>query len=234
MCIPYAGGSLQAFRRWPTALGQLHVHIVQLPGRGRGVGQHLPDSMAEVADRLARQIRELPDGDVAIFGHSLGALIGFETAQRLEAAGRPVRRLFASASRAPDTAGPRYHQLPDGEFLELLKGFGATPPQFLRDPELVRLYLPILRADFRLTETYQPETDAAVDCAIDALWGTSDGPRPDLAAAGWAQRTRGAFATTSFIGDHFFLHQAEPAVLQHVAAALNMTPLRRAAVGRHG
>ncbi|MFD7065173.1 thioesterase II family protein [Streptomyces sp. NPDC059906] len=220
VCVPYAGGSVRSFWNWPDGLPGVKVHLAQLPGRGRNAAQPLPESIEEVADGLATAVCALPEGEVAIFGHSLGALIAFELAVRMTDSGRPPARLFASGCVAPDISRPRRHHLPDEEFLVLLRGLGATPREFFEAPELLELYLPVLRCDFRLAETYRPDPRTAVGCPLDVLSGRLDDAVSTADLEGWHTRSTGPVARAAFPGDHFFLHQCEPAVLRHVGAAL--------------
>src|SRR4051794_11930497 len=100
ICIPYAGGNTVAFRSW-----NLHVADVlaaRLPGRDNRMKEEPLRSIAAMADGIAEQVmpfaRELP---LALFGHSMGALVAFETARRLARSGIDPLLLIVSASTAP-------------------------------------------------------------------------------------------------------------------------------------
>jgi medium-chain acyl-[acyl-carrier-protein] hydrolase len=105
--------------------------------------------------------------------------------------------------------------------VEELRRFNGTPEAVLQNAELMQLFLPILRADFALHETYVYAAGEPLDCPISAFGGLEDGEvsRDDLAA--WRDQTRGAFTLRMFPGDHFFLRSARPHLLQ--AMSQNLT-----------
>nr|WP_239062497.1 alpha/beta fold hydrolase [Streptomyces sp. SID13031] len=221
ICIPYAGGDVRAFRNWPAALPSVGVHIAQLPGRGRNSAKPLPRSIGEVVDDLSAAVDALPDGNLVIFGHSLGALIGFDLALRLERSGRAVDRFFASGCSAPGTPRIGYHHHTDTEFLNLLRTLGATPREFFDEPELQDFYLPVLRSDFRLAYDYRPDRDHVLTCPIDVLYGEDDGDTPLASADGWRSRSTGTVTFTPFPGGHFFQDQFEEPILRRLATVLS-------------
>src|SRR5207237_545469 len=113
----------------------------------------------------------------AFFGHSMGALLSFELARRLQGQYQlsPVR-LFVSgrgAPHLPDLDTPR-HTLPDAELLEELRRLNGTPMEILDHPELLQLMLPLLRADFAICETYVYADGVRLSCPLTALGGLND------------------------------------------------------------
>src|SRR4051812_16907998 len=101
-------------------------------------------------------LRRYLDHPFAIFGHSMGAVLGYEVARRLLAeTGHEPYRLFVSGHRAPHLPllRPPLHRLPDNAFITGVKALNGTPPEVFEHEELLDLILPILRADFELVET---------------------------------------------------------------------------------
>src|SRR5690242_12788229 len=159
-CFPHAGGGASVYRHWPAALGeQIEVVAVRLPGRENRFGEPRYRRMAPVATDLRAVLWPWLGLPYAFFGHSLGALIAFETARRLTASGAagPVH-VFAAACRSPwaTPAGPDLHTLPTGALIERLRGYGGLPTEDLADPDLLRVTLPTIRDDFEIGETYRP------------------------------------------------------------------------------
>lgn len=103
------------------------------------------------------------------------------------------------------------HDLPEDRFLERLRRYNGTPGALLGNPELLRMFLPTLRADFAAVETYRYDPSPPLDAPLAAYGGTSD---PDVSAesvAAWSQQTRADFRQRMFPGDHFFLlHDPAP------------------------
>ena len=217
-CIPYAGGGAQIYRTYGQALpADVEVCAIQLPGREKRFLEPALECVDAIADQLAPVIGEKLDLPYAIFGHSLGALVGFELVRRLRNAGRPLPvRLFASGHRAPHLPDPDppIHHLPDAEFIEELRELNGTPEAVLESSELLELVLPMLRADFAAAETYLYRSDAPLSCPITALGGTDDDKVSPEALQGWGEHTSGGFEFHLFEGDHFFIHQRHDDVMR--------------------
>jgi 4'-phosphopantetheinyl transferase len=159
----------------------------------------------------------------------MGALVAFELARRLRRDGRPgPRHLFVSGRMAPQfRKGDPCHALPEPQFREELRRLGGTPHEVLEHPELMRVLVPMLRADFAVCETYVHNPAEPLDCPITAYGGLEDDAvRPDQ-LEGWAAHTRAGFHLRMLPGNHFFLHSAEARLLQMLADEL--APLTAAA-----
>lgn len=223
--FPYAGGGLAVFRQWAEALpAEMEFCPVQLPGRENRWREpafdRLPPLVAAVADNLQPYL----DRPFAFFGHSLGALIAFEVTRQLRRSGRPApRQLFISARRAPHwpDPDPPLHALPEAAFVEgLQQRYNNLPPAILQDAELLALFLPTLRADFAVLETYVHAVEPPLACPITCYGGRQDPRVSAEALAAWGQVTTGAFATEFFPGGHFFLQTERAAVLAALSRAL--------------
>ena len=217
-CLPYAGGGAQIYRSYAQALpADVEVSAVLLPGREKRFLEPALDSVDAIVDQLARVMAEQVDLPYAIFGHSLGALVGFELVRRLRNEGRPLPvRLFASGHRAPHVPDPDppIRHLPDAQFIEELRKLNGTPQEAFESPELLELLLPMLRADFTAAETYAYCSDAPLPCPITALGGASDDMVTAEALQAWEQHTSGDFEYHVLQGDHFFIHQCHDEVMR--------------------
>jgi surfactin synthase thioesterase subunit len=227
--FPYAGGGGSAFRPWIADLPpEIELCVVQLPGREARWGEPPFTRMTDLVPALATGIRPHLDRPYAFFGHSLGALICFELARALRAAGAPDPvHLFASAHRAPRSPNPHpeMRHMADGPFVdEIGRRYGGIPPVVLENPELVQLMLPFLRADFTVFETYQYREEPPLACPITAFGGVSDDyVRPEALEA-WAQETTGGFSVRVFPGGHFFLQDHRAALVASVCGTLAVVP----------
>jgi surfactin synthase thioesterase subunit len=207
------------FRTWPDGLSdQVEVRGVMLPGRERRFNEPALTSVSALADLLVPALSGEPGPPYAIFGHSLGAVLAFEVARRLSAAGQAPVHLLVSGGRAPHLArtGPVYHRLPDAEFLASVNALGGTPPELVANQEFLELLLPTLRADFTAAETYRVPLGRPLPCPITAFGGAGDPmvARADLDA--WAGHAGGAFRVHVLPGDHFFLTTARARLLELV------------------
>nr|WP_245652887.1 alpha/beta fold hydrolase [Herbidospora sakaeratensis] len=226
-CFPYAGGGAAVFRRWPAALPGVEVYAIRLPGRENRFCEPLLTSHDGLPERLADALRPLLDRPYALFGHSLGALLAYETARLL----RPAH-LFVGGSRAPHlprpATAPDVAGLDDAAFTAMVREMGGTPPEFFGSAELAELLLPVLRADFGLAEAYRHRPGPPLEAPITALRGADEDVTPAMARA-WAPHTAAGFALHEFPGGHFFLQDGWERVCRLVAQNLPAaTPLRSA------
>lgn len=216
ICSPYAGGNSLIFRRWPEHLpADVEVCAIQLPGRGRRMREQPPTRLDDLMRELVPALVPHLDRPFALFGHSMGALIAFELARRLSSEhGLPPLQLFVSGRRAPQCprTRPYTYDLPEPEFLRELSRLNGTPREVLENEELVRLILPIVRADFALTETYGYTAGPPLDCPIAAFGGLDDADVSVEHLEAWREHTSASFSLRMLPGDHFFL-DADPAPL---------------------
>ncbi|MEW5989007.1 MAG: alpha/beta fold hydrolase [Chloroflexota bacterium] len=223
-CFPFAGGSAMAYRAWPEELpAAIEVCAVQLPGRESRLREAPATSLPNLIPTLTDALSPYFTLPFAFFGHSMGALIGFELARYLRKMKRPGPvHLFYSGHRAPQLPDPDppLHVLPEPQFVTAIRNFNGTPEAVLQHPELMQLVLPILRADFTLVETYTYQPDEPLNCPISALGGVQDkdATREELDAL--RQQTRRAFSLRMFAGDHFYLNDQRTALLKAVAQDL--------------
>ncbi|WP_437729977.1 thioesterase II family protein [Sorangium sp. So ce1335] len=219
-CLPHAGGGASLFHPWSAELAPLaEVCPVQLPGREGRIREPAVPSLGPLVARLADALAVYLDRRYAIFGHSMGALIGFELTRELRRRGLPLpAHLFVASYCAPhlqrreDRAGTVRH-----EAAKKLTGAQAVPAEM--KGELLELLVPTLEADTRLCEEYEHVKEEALPCPISAFRGNTDYvPEEDI--AGWRALTRGAFQSQTFLGDHFFLRETPRGVIQAVRRAL--------------
>lgn len=216
-CFPYAGGGASLFRLFGHYLPEeIEVCPVQLPGREARLGEPAFTRVEPLIVALLKALDPYLDLPYAFFGHSMGALISFELAHALRQHPSlgPVR-LCVSGHRAPHLAEQRaatFH-LPDQQFIEMLQQLQGTPEKVMTHPELRQLFLPLLRADFELCETYQWRPQAPLTCAISAYGGLADGEAPRESILAWKELTSATFNARFFPGGHFYFLREQQALL---------------------
>jgi len=225
LCLPYAGGGANIYRRWANALPPwVGVAGAQLPGRETRFADPLMDQVGPVVAGLAHAAATIiSKRPLALFGHSMGAVLALELARALGArgAGEPCHLMVAG--RCPPNhppTSPPVHKLPDAELLLELQRLGGTPPQVLGDDNLMRLMLPMVRADFTLLETWKPEPAPPLSCPISTFAGVDDKRAPPTAQMAWASETTGPVAHHAVAGGHFFPNENRTALLELIASAL--------------
>ena len=222
-CFSYAGGAASVFYPWPKELPpNVEVCAIQLPGRASRMDEAPFTQLVPLVGEITRALDSYLDKPFAIFGHSMGALVGFEVARRLRSE-RNVEpaHLFASACKAPQSPpGPQTYNLPEPLFIEELRRINGTPQEVFQKKELMQLMIPILRADFEVTETYTYTADLPFARPISCFGGLQDSDigRKDLEA--WREQTTGSFKLRMFPGDHFFLLTQAKIVLELISREL--------------
>lgn len=222
-CLPYAGGGASTFRAWMTALSpEIDVCPIQLPGRENRMQEPAYRRLAPLVEDLAGALLPILDLPAAFFGHSMGALLSYEVARLLRLRYQiPVAALLVSGRPAPHIRPKeRLHELSDRQLLLRLKSFKGTDEEVLGNRDLMDLFMPILRADFEVCETYQFEGPPGLSCPIHCFAGRQD---PDLEPSeleAWRRHTSGPFRLKWFRGDHFYLNDSRKALLHAVGEAL--------------
>ena len=222
-CFPYAGGGASVFRQWSENMPEgVEVCPVQLPGRENRITDSPFTKLALLVDAMVEAFDPYFDVPFAFFGHSIGAKIAFELARELrrKKGAQPVH-LFVSGSRPPHIPEPRpLHLLPEHEFTKELRRFSGTPEAVMQSRDLMEMYLPILRADFALDETYVYYEDNLFDCPISAFGGNEDKETNREELDAWRQHTTGTFTLQIFQGDHFFIKSSQSLLLYSISQVL--------------
>ncbi len=221
-CLPHAGGGATAYHPWTTELSPVvHVCPVLLPGREMRLSESLYTHIEPLVEALDRELRPWLDMPYAIFGHSMGALLAFEWTRRLQREGQPMPDwIFLSGRRAPDMPDDTslLHLLPDHDFVEqLTRRYNGIPQEFLENSALMEVFLPILRADIAVVESYIFQEDEPLDCPITAFAGANDQSVSWNQLFAWKRHTRRRFQMQIFPGGHFYPQRP---LLQTISATL--------------
>ena len=209
VCFPHAGGSASFYFAVSAALrGWFDVLAVQYPGRQDRRDEEPIDSIAVLADRVFAALGPwLDDGPMAFFGHSMGSVVAYEVARRMEReAGVSPAALIVSGRRAPSRRRTEtVHRRDDDGIVAELRRLSGTDASLLADDDVVRMILPAIRGDYRAIETYAHEPGPPLACAITAFLGDEDTQVTIDEARAWAEHTAGGFELRMFRGGHFYL-----------------------------
>ncbi|MEY9926805.1 medium-chain acyl-[acyl-carrier-protein] hydrolase [Catenulispora sp. GP43] len=222
--LPHAGGGASAYRGWIAELAPaIRVVPVQLPGREGRFGEPLPASLPALAAEAARAVLgHTPDGPFALFGHSMGALVAYELATALAAAGRAPTALVVSGFRAPQLLRDRLgvHLMTDGQLREHLRALGGSQSEILDDAAMLELLAPTIRADYRMCDDYVCGYHPPLELPVSAIGGTNDSRVSAEHLQAWQMVTTGPFRTRRFPGGHFYLRDQRDEVLEFLAEEL--------------
>ncbi|MFJ6516630.1 thioesterase II family protein [Streptomyces sp. NPDC091406] len=224
VCLPFAGGGAGFYRAWKDLPDRApRIVPLQLPGREELFIEDPFLDVIDAADALAPRIAELAGpGPVSLFGHSLGAVLAYEIARRLESdPGVEPRHLFVSGSPGPWTGRTRRASgLPDDAFLSRVQEFAGYEHDALADPDMRELLLPVLRADVEMHENYKPVSDEPLRTPVTSLRATGDQLVTREQAGEWRTATTGAFRLVEPEGGHMYLIDSPLPLLDAVAGDL--------------
>ncbi|MFD9466949.1 thioesterase II family protein [Streptomyces sp. NPDC060027] len=227
ICFPHAGGSASFFRSWPEHLPEgVELVAAQYPGRGDRLDEPAPAELRRLADHAAAALQPLLDRPYVLFGQSMGALVAYEVALRLEAAGlrTPVRLVVSSCAAPSGKHRSRgLGRAGDEELLRGLREIGGDDVRLPTDPELLSLILPVTRADMAMADRYLPLPATAVSAPVTAVAGDTD-TGVDLSQASlWARHTTGGFGMQVFPGGHFYLVGQEERLIGNIMRLVTET-----------
>lgn len=211
-CFPYAGGSAAVFNNWRRYLHKdIELNPLELAGRGKRIYDPLYENIGEAVEDIYTLIKsKLNEAPYAFFGHSMGGIIAYELVQKaVNLNNNQPRHLFFSGRGAPhisDEDDDPYWRLPDEEFKEKILELGGTPKEFFEHPELLEVFLPVLKNDFKIAEEYN---HSGRICPLDVDISVFIGREEEVTAeqmVGWKDHTRGLCSIHYFPGNHFFIH----------------------------
>ena len=216
LCLPCAGASATMYLRWRRLLPQwVRVVPVELPGRGSRLAESGARDFDSLVAQLCAEQAEAMRGRFAIFGHSMGALLAFGMARRLRSMGHALPlALLASASAAPSRRDPDRFAGKSGDAALIgdLRKQGGTPEEVFASPELMRITLDVLGADYGVCEGFRYPGEAPLPMPVHVFAGRDDDIEAERIHA-WSAETSGAFSLDWFNGGHFFIREQETAFL---------------------
>lgn len=203
LCFPFAGAGTSAFRKWPRQIGPFEVCPVQLPGRESRIAESAPHTLQELGRAAADALAPRLDRPFAVFGHCLGALIGFSMLESLLDRGGPMPgRFFASSARSPGDGffGPVKPWISDQDLMAHVRDVILGTGEAVASRELVAMVAAILRRDLTMFAAHQPSAPFRLPCPITTVAWSKDDVRP-AEMSGW--RRYGDMTQFEVPGGHF-------------------------------
>jgi surfactin synthase thioesterase subunit len=223
--LPFAGGNAISYRAFHAYIPDFILFKpLDFPGRGKRAREPLFTELNAIVEDLFTQIQEeIKTQTYAIYGHSMGAQLGYSLTRRILHTGLPApRHLFFSGRRGPSVANkkPPKHQLPKAEFFSHLRDLGGCPREILEDTMLMDFFEPILRADFKVLETHIHQPVPPFDIPMTILGGLKDDEVTYEDLQAWQCETSQLIKIKQFPGDHFFIFDHSPQLCQLFAQTL--------------
>lgn len=226
--VPYAGGIAEStYGKWQAPLGErFNVIPLEPAGHGRRMNEPFTDSMHATVEDLFQRIKpELETGTPwVMYGHSMGTIIVYELVRKILAQGLPQPLgLYLSGRNGPEHiyTEPDYHVLNDDELIAALKRIDGTPQQMFDFPALLQTFLPIIRNDYKVIETYRHQSPAIqIEGFITAFYSDNDSLVSRDVFEHWGHYCKGRFTVHEFSGHHFFIHDDYPKICALIKAEL--------------
>lgn len=230
-CLPYAGGSSAVFAGWNKLFPE-HIHIInpELAGRGARSKEKFYKSIEEAAEDIYNKILyDYYDGDrFALFGHSMGCFIVYELYKRISR--NPILKnklmhIFMSGNYAPHLNGDanhftEYYKLDADQFAKCIIQMQGTSRTIFENPVLRNYFMPILRSDYYITESYRTKEIVKFACGCSVLNGLED-ELTDRDLYSWKLYSPAGFEIKNFAGNHFFINDQKLKVIEYIRDVLN-------------
>lgn len=210
ICFHHAGGGASVFHPWSKRLrAEVELLAVQLPGRENRFSEPPLTTLDEILDQCLEAVIPALRPPYALLGHSFGGLLAYMAARRLTAAGvTKPERLVISASKLPRRISPEAtvvkREVDDETLIDQLVQLGGIPREFLKDRELLKIFLPAIRADMAAMRGANIDEAAPLPIPITVFRGEDDKGFGDVDVEEWRRRTAFPIAEYVFPGGHFY------------------------------
>ncbi|ALB45160.1 thioesterase II family protein [Clostridium beijerinckii] len=210
-CFPYAGGSAIFYSKWFKYLEEdIEICPVQLPGRENRIGEEVITDINILVKEIVEAIKPLLDETCAFMGHSMGGLISYEVARYVSRKKIATpKAVFISGTVPPDIikSSEKIHEISDKEFCEKIEGYDNINKEMFKYKEFYKYFLPTLRGDFKLVETYEIDKIEKLSCKMFVMGGDKDDFVPISSLKQWERYAEDPVEVKIFEGNHFYIKE---------------------------
>ena len=223
--FPYAGGGASVFRKWGKLFSNIRLYAVQYPGRENRMSEEPIKDFDILINEVFKNLIKIIDDDrpYYLFGHSLGTKLVYELTLRImnDSMKKPSG-IIVSGGKAPcfKEENPIYH-LDDIDFIKGINRYSGTPEEIIQNIEIMKIFLPMLRADFMIDETYQRKEIEKIDIPILGLMGTDDEEFKIEELKKWEEYTTKDFKYRYIEGGHMFINTNTELVAKEISSFIN-------------
>jgi acyl transferase domain-containing protein/surfactin synthase thioesterase subunit/short-subunit dehydrogenase len=205
-CFHHAGGGPSAFSGWRKKIpDDIDLCLIQLPGHELRRGEPLLATLDPVISGITQSLRQYLDVPYVFFGHSMGALLAVEVAKNLIKLNVPLPKYLILSSASPITEVSRQDlsSLSDEDFIDFInKNFGGIPSSLLENKEILKEFLPTMRADFSILNSLPPLKEA-LNIPVTTIYCMDDPSNSEESINKWASTTRASYQSIKLPGGHF-------------------------------
>ncbi|ACE82862.1 pyochelin biosynthetic protein PchC [Cellvibrio japonicus Ueda107] len=217
-CLPHAGGGSSLYRSWVRFFSsEVYLSAALLAGREGRFNEPCATNIQDITAPLVRDIvLQKITVPIVLFGHSMGSILAYDIAQRLESEGIHVAALCVSGRLPPHIVyGGDMHRLSDNEFLQRLKRLGGIHDVLLEEPEILRQFLPSMRCDYQVLESYRT-APIQLNSPIIICDGENDSETNMVEMLRWQDLTRQPIFYQRFPGGHFYVREQGCAIATYL------------------
>lgn len=209
-CFPYGGGAATIYFSWKEKiLSSIDAFGIALPGRGARYNEPSINNLSSLIAQLYHNLTNLKINKYILFGHSFGGLVAYELAKYIQLKQQmPLpKHVIISATGAPHTLyeSKELCQLDDYTLAKKLNEWGGIPNVIMKEPDLLSLFIPAIRADITMMANYIINSIVRLKCPITVFGGDKD---PNLTIdnlSSWSNYTELSFSCKLFKGNHFYI-----------------------------
>lgn len=222
ICIPYAGGSGMIYTKWKNFLdSEIQLIPVELAGRGKRFKEKFYENFEMAVDDIYNKVScEVRDSEYVVFGHSMGSLLGYELLVKLKSKGFHDPKTAIFSGRFPPyifKSSEKLSDASDEQIKKVMSSLGGTPKEFLIRDDLLDIFIPILRNDYRIIENYEyKHGDYKFDFDIKVFYGEADDNIRFEDLLKWKESTTKSLDFFRFNGGHFYIHDEIEKVIQNI------------------
>ena len=201
--LPFAGGSSLTYNQWQ--LGHFRFHRIDYSGHGFRYQEPAAQSMEGLVNDVIQQIEGVHPARFSLFGHSMGGLLAWLAAQKLE---KKPQSLFISACEPPGCldAGKYGKYQREDLLMQYISDYNRMPEK-QRDSKVFRkILLPVIQNDFRVLSEYVYEPAPVLDVPIVVLYSREDTMMRYEVMGEWKDYGRDV-RFRELGGDHFYLEE---------------------------
>ncbi|MDP4177201.1 MAG: thioesterase domain-containing protein [Bacillota bacterium] len=226
-CFPYAGGSASIYTRWKKLIGDsILFYPIELSGHGKRIMEAPYKEFNDIINDMLNTIskEDIDNSSYAFFGHSMGALIVYELTMRIYKENiKGPKQVFISGMSIPENNFyfKNIHLLSENELLNELVKLGGIPQEVLENHNLIRVFTPIFKNDFRLLNYYLNERHQdKFKCDLTVFYGSEDIiQEQDILQ--WQNYTEKSSSFYKLNGGHFFINKQFQDITKIINGILN-------------
>jgi len=219
--LPFAGGNSYSYRDLTVKLeDKFDILCPELPGRGELYHQECIGDMNELIEELFQRLAQLLNmynNNYYIYGHSMGALLTYLLTHRINKEKMALpSHIIVSGSKGPSRKRKKIiHHSSKELFRKELKEIGGMPEEILNNEEAMEYFEPILRADFKVVETYTYHKTKPLTIPMTAFYGSDEGVNYEDVCE-WQKETNREVNIIEVEGDHFFIYKHIPYITSYI------------------